>query len=598
MIGNWVAVQGKPNTYRISNFYLNIDQDFRNRQDFQLFVNDRMHHEARWPNTSIFDLTNPSFAIAKDGTNNTQIVDTDLPANNLDGEKIDWSNSRINIIAGDSWVTHSGIIESFTNNTLRIKDTYKYSGLSNNQYDNQFWNTEQGNRYWVVGNLDLLDNGNEWFFDEKNYDRPNERLTGDLYIKLNEGVNINTSNIEVKARAFAFDLENKSYITIRNIDLFGTTIRTLDSEGIHIDSVDIIYPTHFNSAYVRNTDELASPIVLDNNPYRTNQFYSGLQIKGSNNIVSNSTVQLSAGTCLNVQGNSNIIVNNYVAECNYSATYNAGIRVAPYFSSSKRTQVSGASNIIAYNTVERVGRNGIHLVDPTQGERPYLSNNTIIYNKVSRYGTILNDIGAIKIDTAWAHPDPIVVAYNLIGDYKEKSVEFRDFAIGIYLDGGTSNVQVFRNIISYPGNTPDENIAPFNSNGDINKSPTNFVPNNVYAHNTISGGYDELFMGSVPSFYVDNSLRDNIFEKNLAPSITYDIRQLFKSFGINPRSENEFEFSEGGLQDLTQYGARISDNHQRSLALNVELKVENFRIDNLPESRSNNLSTIIGYLNI
>jgi hypothetical protein len=127
-----------------------------------------------------------------------------------------------------------------------------------------------------------------------------------LYLRTPDGTNPSTRRVEVKQRDWAFNLDNRSYITVQGFNLFGTSVTTDLEAGngrgnggnrsgsvapanhIVLDGLNVEYVTHF-------TDQTG------NLQTQWDQS-SGVILSGSDNIIRNSTIGWSAGCGWSLSG--------------------------------------------------------------------------------------------------------------------------------------------------------------------------------------------------------------------------------------------------------------------------------------------------------
>ncbi|MBP3962605.1 fibronectin type III domain-containing protein [Paenibacillus lignilyticus] len=343
----------------------------------QVFVNGEMMIEARWPNITDQDavLSNPQFRTAAGGSV-TQVSDSGLTqaAGYYTGARI-WVDAPNHWVAQTSVITNSAV-GSVTFNTVPSDAV-----------------PGAGSRYYLYGKLNLLDTAKEWYYS-----------AGTLYLQAPGGGS--PTNVEVKARQYAFNLANKSYIQIKGLKLFASSISTNNSNNNIMDGIDAKYVTHTNTPGYAWGDDT-----------------TGIQIKGNNNVLKNSQVAYSSGNCVVVTGSGNSVVNNEIHECDYNGTDDAGIYVSSYY--------TAPNTLLAYNTIYKTGRGAI-LPKTTSAVR-------ITYNDISHFSTLMDDAGAIYVfrtDGAGSEID-----HNYIHDGDEGLVS------GIYLDNGSSNFLIHHNVM-------------------------------------------------------------------------------------------------------------------------------------------------------
>lgn len=350
-VTGWSAADGKI-------YKANLPGDFyqsKHNYALQIFVDGAMVNLARWPNTSL-DVSNPVKStltkfISKTrdkATNWTTAVfeDENLP----DG--VSFVGAEIFIQPNkDAWSwALSGVITAQNGKQLTLRSR------SDSGQDGKQEVYAVGSRYYLHNQKQMLDSNGEWFHD---------RAAGLLYLQTPVGDNPAQHTIEARKRDFAFDLADKSYITIQGFELFACTITTdpqmgsgieWDAEGkdlylwrsfdsippshhIVVDGLNVKYPSHFT--------DMSGHFFLQ---WGLN---TGLNVSGVNQTIQNCRIRFSAGNGIACYGRQNKILNNVIEDTDYSALDCAAINT---------TGGAGAFDFeIANNTVRRCGRSGLSL---------------------------------------------------------------------------------------------------------------------------------------------------------------------------------------------------------------------------------------------
>ena len=217
--------------------------------------------------------------------------------------------------------------------------------------------------YWfyLFGKQELLDDPSEWFY---NSDRD------ELYLWSPD--NKVPQAVEVKQRNYAFDLSDRSHITVRNLNLFANTITTSDrSTGVVIDGIRAKYISHHMTLPPLPESEKAyesdDALFLAAHAHDT-----GIQLRGNNNVLRNSIIDWSSGNGVLLEGNDHQVTNNIIVNTNYQVTYAAPVRL------------NGNGHKITYNTIKRTGRDAINFDWHTAGTDG--RNIEIAYNDISEFG--------------------------------------------------------------------------------------------------------------------------------------------------------------------------------------------------------------------
>jgi len=319
----------------------------------QVFVDGEMIHLARWPNTTP-DLSRPVKSAITDFVSKTR----DKAANLTTGivEDTDLAKANINATGAEiyfqpnteawSWA-FSGRVIAQENGKLTFvspNDSGKDGGVG----------YPIGSRYYLFNSPDLLDAPGEWYLDER---------TQELFIFSTDDPA--KQRIEIKRRDWAFDLDERSHITIRDLDLFAcsiTTDRAAGGDGIayHADgesrypwrgkvmgiaSAHDIILSGLKASYLTHFTDISGHFFLQWGQG------SGIILSGSNLTLKDSVLQYSAGNGVTVLGRGNRVLNNLIIDTNYAALECAAINTG----GAAVTQ----DHEFAYNTIARCGRSGI-----------------------------------------------------------------------------------------------------------------------------------------------------------------------------------------------------------------------------------------------
>jgi len=166
-------------------------------------------------------------------------------------------------------------------------------------------------------------------------------------------VNANTLSVRAKQRQIGLDLSGRSNVTIRNINLFATSINTdPSSTGNVLEGIDVQYVSHFTT--------LPPPAEWDS--HLTD---SGIIMNGSGNTLQDSAIAYSAGNGIALMGSNNSVRNSLIHHTGYMGTYASGINMF------------GPGNVIQNDTIHTSGRFQVYLnssVAPNDNDQISFSN--------------------------------------------------------------------------------------------------------------------------------------------------------------------------------------------------------------------------------
>ena len=394
----------------------------------QLFVDNAMMTEARWPNGD--DLFKVKWAKARSGTSAAELVDGDLPHG-------DWVGAKVHFWSGKNPFGHqTGTVTAGSNGRLSIDVGQSGTCPAICPMSKGY--------YYLFGSITALDVEREWYYDAN---------TETLYFIAPGKVDPNTLSVRSKQRDYGFDLRGRFNVTIRDLNLFATTIvMDAGSSNNVIDHVGAQYISHF-------TLLPPSPNDPDGKNFSILQVHvgdSGILVSGSHNIVRNSTISFSAGTGIAVEGSNNEITNNLIENVDYIGDYASGI------------VLDGPGNLIRNNTVRTAGRQAL-LIDSVQ-DQEISYNNLFDAMILSRDGgeiyACCNQMGSgTEVHNNWIHDTKsIFPGQNDSGPLT-----------GIYIDNASQGFVVDQNVL---WKNQVYNIL-------VNGADLNTPLNNYIHHNTI-----------------------------------------------------------------------------------------------------------------
>lgn len=405
----------------------------------QVFVDGQMMNLARWPNNN-FDVSRPIWAIADDGHingtgNTTGWMDcsdlAELPS-------ADYSGAYIHLNVGESWSSSHGEVTSIAGNRVEFS-TNQYAVAD--PYQPHF-----GSWFYIADKKELLDTYGEWWHDES---------TNSLYLWSPTGDDPTSMTVEAKRRHLGFDLQDRHYITISNIEFFACTIITsrgwedlaslpkVQTTTINFDWTNSIFGNEINAWFFDFRGE-ASNITLDSikAKYITHATYipgsdpvgdywsnytagSGIVLNGTNNKLLNSVVSYSSANGVAIIGENNTVDNCIIHDVDYMAIDGSGITAGP-------SNTYSYGHTITNNDVYNSGRSLI-LVRPLKAGT--VSNNHL-------WNAVLQTTDSGGINCFGVVSDGTVISYNIIQD----CVAPKYGAAGIYLDEYSTGHIVHHNL--------------------------------------------------------------------------------------------------------------------------------------------------------
>ena len=404
----------------------------------QVFVKGEMMPEARLPNLDEKrDYLRPTLiggGLKSEGGTAATIENSVIPAlsEGWAGAKV-WSN--------EWYTTRTGTITGGTAGKLTAQMSVPWDRGG-------FW-------LYFFGKLELLDSPGEWFYD-------NSSKT--LYLWSPDGST--PSAVEVKQRNFAFDLSDRSYISLRNLNLFANTITTSDlSTGIVIDGIHAKYVSHHMTLPPLPKSE-QGPDSDDGLFLASHTHDTGIQLRGNGNTLKNSIIEWSSGNGILLEGKNHTVTNNIIANSNYLVSYAAPVRI------------NGNGHKITHNTIKRAGRDAINIDWHTAGTDG--RNIEIAYNDISSFGMLSTDLGAIYV-CCHINLESGSIHHNWIRDTQGFSPFWG--TRGIYLDIESFNSTIHHNVVwNLTGGQDNYNLLAGSPRG------RDRVFNNTFLGEVITGG--------------------------------------------------------------------------------------------------------------
>jgi len=432
----------------------------------QVFVDGQMMIEARWPNTTL-DLSRPTLAAIAGGSyidggtglSTGTITDPNLPTRPPGY----WNSATIHILLGESWWWQTGpVIDS-----QKAQLSFNFFLVGNTLVP------RAQNTYYLSGKPGELDSAGEWFWDSSQ---------GALSLWTPGSDNPQQHVVEAKRRQLAFDLSGRSFISIQGLNIFAATITSnQNSQYLVLDGLTVQYISH--SLWYPGRYPAGAELP---------QTSTGIILRGSNNVLRNSTLAWSAGNGLIVDGNGHRVFNNEI----HDVAYGPGQETTAIFSGYDPS----LGVLIGWNSIYNTSRAGI-FVDPFA--KGNFIRGRVLHNDIHDFGLQTNDIGGIY--TSRSDGKSSEIAYNLFHDGYGLLLppNSQTYVAGIYLDGGSSNYQVHHN-------------AVWNTQWALHL-------NNPSTHNKV---YNNTLVGIGSSLlpYGDNhtegtEIRNNIFVGQMRPNL-------------------------------------------------------------------------------
>jgi hypothetical protein len=511
-------------------------------QTGQVFVDGRMVNLARWPNTSA-DISHPAKAtlsrdsVSKSRSNEwtTVIFEDDDLEPKTDGYYV---GSEICIQPNkDAWSWElSGEVIAQHGNRLTIRSRNNCGKDGNDKI------YPAGSRYFIFNSRKLLDSPGEWYHDGQ---------SGNLYLEMPDADNPAAHVVEAKKREFAFNLENRSYITVRGFTLFACTITTdtaAGGDGVPYNADGTArYPWRGRESGVAS----ANHIVIEgiNAKYLSHftdvsgHFFlqwgqgSGIILSGSDCVLQNCRLQYSAGNGVTLLGQRNKVLNNFLYDMDYSAVDCSAINTGGVAVS--------VDHEIGFNTIARTGRSGI-TPRGLQNSNPTNFVARIHHNDISDcmlqdcdgggIYTASKDFKFVRIDHNWIHDISGFTASGIYPDFTKNIIVDHNIIWnvewGIHLQGhveNQNNALCYQNTILVT-NTSGTAYGPFGVGNNVGINNGTVIRNNIICcqNPATAPGYKVVSEGFGGAEITNNLACDAVVGSGLTPKFVDYTRGDFR----------------------------------------------------------------------
>ena len=210
----------------------------------------------------------------------------------------------------------------------------------------------------------------------------------------------------MRKRKLTIDLNQRSYIEIRNLAVFGGGIELKsNSNNNKLYAVSSFYGNHTQGIFKG-----------------FNAGKPSIEVNGTNNIIEKCEIAFSAATGVRLGGNFNLLKNCYIHDFNYLGSYDAPLVAR-----------GGTDNKILNNTIFNGGRDGINY----NGNRCEIG-----YNDVYKSNLIADDCATFY---TVGGPQNTEIHHNWFHDTASRGDKKK--AAGIYLDNDAEAFSVHHNVV-------------------------------------------------------------------------------------------------------------------------------------------------------
>jgi hypothetical protein len=340
---------------------------------------------------------------------------------------------------------------------------------------NGAWSIGEGTEFYLfqpttealtsTGGIEAALGRGEWFIDA---------AAQQIYVRTPTGEAPAAGSVEAKRRTYGFNLDGDAFITLRNINLFATSLTTdekaanrninpggvAEANNILIDGMTAQYVSHF-------TDQTGN--------YQMQwQQKSGLILSGTKITFQNGDVRYSAGSGLSMFGRQGKVLNSVFRDLNLSGAETGMVNFGKTYDPGNGVVVS-EDHEFAYNTLSNSPQQGINFrALRNSTKKPTDTKARIHHNLI--HDVMLRSADSAAIDSLGVDHQFVRIDHNVIYNVTGKGRKY-----GIYFDFAGGGV-VDHNLVY---NVTD----PFNINWDAKRGPQNmWVFNNVGISDKPNGG--------------------------------------------------------------------------------------------------------------
>ncbi len=345
---------------------------------WQLFVDDEMMMNARWPNARFDDdsvYSRAGWAIGKDATTTNGHIDTDPSVHDLAAANIDATGAVV--------IANNRNFDTYTR-----KVTTHSAGNNAFDHDATANFVVNKNYYFLQGALSLLDQDKEWHIDASNM----------AYLWAPNGGSP-TGKIRARTQQFVISANNWNYVTLKGLDFFATTIDLRSSESITIEDCNFNYSGVSKRALGETTTK-ASMLRLINT------------VGAGNFVLRNISIRNSDSQAFLIKGDNTVVENSLFENIDWAAT--------EAYSPSASMVFHGNNTLLSRNTIRNTGTSET-IATATLGSATN-SSITAQYNDIYNTGYAQSDGAQLQIRIE--AQDGTVVHHNWLHDTPKYGFRF------------------------------------------------------------------------------------------------------------------------------------------------------------------------------
>lgn len=263
----------------------------------QLFADNKMMIEARWPDMRFKDILNRwSWANTGRGSRYGKINDSKLAATG-----IDWTGARITLNVAHQFFSWTRTVSSHKAGSPTLTYPKDLPGITHYANKTRPW---EDDFYYLSGKLEALNRPGEWYLDKKN------KL---LYLYTLDGDSPENHTIEIKTRDYGLSAKEIKHVMFSGFEFAACTVDLQACEYVTIDECHLLFPTY--SPDLTDMGKPQKPMVCT-------------RLSGEHNSITNSSIAFSNTGGFTVLGSNNLVENCMVHSfCWNGSLKYVGIRV-------------------------------------------------------------------------------------------------------------------------------------------------------------------------------------------------------------------------------------------------------------------------------
>jgi hypothetical protein len=361
----------------------------------QLFVDQKMMVEARWPNMrfdQMFDRA--AWRPTTQGSSYGRIVDPELAETG-----IDWTGALITLNVAHQFFTWRRTVESHGQGESALTYPKDLPVITHYAKSTRGWEDDY---YYLSGKLEALDAATEWYYD---------RATKTLYLYPPDGKAPGECTVAYRQRQCAITGGGLSHVEFKGLTFFGCSFQFQDSSDLVLDGCQLQFPT-----YSRRLTDMETP----SSPMPSSA------VSGDRNTIRNCLVAHASGAGLTVSGDDNLVENCIIRDICWSGSLKyCALRL------------SGERNTARRNTLYNAGNAILHFAG---------KDNRVEYNHVYNGGRLCRDVSLVYTQLPRCRGS--VIRYNWVHGCQTEGFRGKGRGgMGIRGDDQTRGLTVHHNVV-------------------------------------------------------------------------------------------------------------------------------------------------------